>query len=96
MLVTTGLNLKEYNPHAGGRRDSLAERPFAGAATGCPVKTVFARSVAASLRGHSFAGTGAYGNSIHKISMGTSPNFSSIFCCCTRMASHAECFYNPD
>jgi hypothetical protein len=48
------------NPHAGGRRNSLAERPFAGAAT-CPVKTMLPEPAAASHHGQSFEGIGAYG-----------------------------------
>jgi hypothetical protein len=49
------------NPHAGGRRNSLAERPFAGAATECSVKTTLPEPAAASHHGQSFEGTGAYG-----------------------------------
>ena len=36
------------------RRDSLAERPFAGAATECPVETTPINPAKVSLHGHAF------------------------------------------
>jgi len=53
------VKIREANEHAGGRRDSLAAGPLAGAATECPVQTAPVKLSVPDFMITFFEGTGA-------------------------------------